>query len=66
LPARSAQFHCLGSVLLTASCLVIFSQEGVHVLDHLFFTVRTCFKLSEYINSQNSRIESAENPHALH
>jgi len=45
---------------------MIFSQEGVFVLDSWFFTDEAWFQLSGYINSQNRKIWSAENPHALH
>jgi hypothetical protein len=43
-----------------------FSQEGVFVLDGWFFTDEAWFQLSRYINSENRKIWSAENPHALH
>jgi hypothetical protein len=32
----------------------------------LFITDEACFHLSGYVNSQNTRIWSGENPHAIH
>jgi len=47
---------CSNSVIDTMD----FSQEGVYVLDNLFFTDEARFHLSGYINSQNSGIWSAK------
>jgi len=40
-----------------------FSQEGIYVLDNLFFTDEARFHLSGYINSQNSGTWSAKKNH---
>jgi hypothetical protein len=44
---------------------MIFSQEGVYVFVNLFFMGEALSYLSGYINSQNDRIQCAENAHAL-
>ena len=36
------------------------------VLDVTFFTDEAWFHLSGYVNSQNSRLWSYDNPHSLH
>lgn len=43
-----------------------FVREGINVMDSVFFTDEAWFHLDGYVNSQNSRIWSAENPHAYH
>ena len=40
--------------------------KGENILDKTFFTNETLFHLSGYVNSQNSRIQSTENPHMVH
>jgi len=47
---------CSNSVTYTTD----FSQEGIYVLDNLFFTDEARFPFSGYINSQNSGIWSAK------
>jgi hypothetical protein len=42
------------------------SFEGYRHLDKVFYCDEAWFHLSGYINSQNSRIQSAENPHTFH
>jgi hypothetical protein len=50
-----------------AECCRSFRDEitvsGEDILDVRFFKVEECFRLSGYVNSQNSRAWSAVNPH---
>ena len=41
-------------------------REGEDILDVTFFTDEAYFHLSGYVNSQNSRVWCAHNPHACH
>lgn len=41
-------------------------RKTIDILDVTFFTDEAWFHLSGYINSQNSRLWSSTNPHALH
>jgi hypothetical protein len=41
-------------------------REGEDILDVTFFTDEAYFHLSGYINSENSRVWCAHNPHAFH
>ncbi|KAL4084269.1 hypothetical protein QTP88_028094 [Uroleucon formosanum] len=41
-------------------------SNGIGELDRVFFSDEAWFHLSGYVNSQNSRIWSTQNPHALH
>jgi len=41
-------------------------RDGEDILDVTFFTDEAYFHLSGYINSQNSRVWCAHNPHAFH
>ena len=41
------------------------NRHGIEVLDETFFTDEAWFNLSGYVNSQNSRIWSTDNPFAL-
>jgi hypothetical protein len=41
-------------------------SKGVYVLDEVSYCDEAWFHLSGYVNSQNSRIWSAENPHAFY
>lgn len=41
-------------------------NHGIAKLDRVFFSDEAWFHLSGYVNSQNSRIWSSENPHVLH
>jgi hypothetical protein len=43
-----------------------FIREGVDILDEVFYSDEARFHLSGYVNSQNSRIWSDENPHTFH
>jgi hypothetical protein len=42
------------------------SIKLAHILDKVFSCDEALFHLSGYLNSQDSRIRSAENPHAIH
>jgi hypothetical protein len=43
-----------------------FVRNGVDILENVFFPFESCFHLSGYVNSQNSRFWSSENPHFFH
>ena len=40
-------------------------EKGENILNHTFFSDEAWFHLSGYMNNQNSRVWSTENPHAL-
>jgi hypothetical protein len=40
--------------------------KTVDILDVTFFTDEVCFHLSAFVNTQNTRLCSSENPHAVH
>jgi hypothetical protein len=42
-----------------------FIQGGIDILDKVFYSDGAWFHLSGYVNRQNSRIWSAENPHTF-
>jgi hypothetical protein len=42
------------------------SEQGDEILDLTFFTDEAWFHLSGYVNSQNNRLWSSENPHELY
>jgi hypothetical protein len=44
-------------------CQNFLVEEGEEILDVTFFTDEAWFHLSEYVNSQNIRLWSSENPH---
>jgi hypothetical protein len=46
--------------------LDLLDREGEDILDDTFFTDEAYFHLLGYINSQNSRVWRARNPHAFH
>lgn len=43
-------------------------EHGIRKLDHTFFSEKAWLRLhiSGYVNSQNTRIWSSDNPHVLH
>ncbi|KDR23996.1 hypothetical protein L798_07935 [Zootermopsis nevadensis] len=41
-------------------------RDGVGILDNIFFTDEAWFHLSGYVNSQNSRFWSSDNPQVFH
>jgi hypothetical protein len=43
-----------------------FVQNGVDILENVFFSDEAWFHLSWYVNSQDSRFWSSENPHLFH
>jgi hypothetical protein len=43
-----------------------FIRGGIDVLDKVFYSDEAWFHLSGYVNSENSRIWSAENPNTFH
>jgi hypothetical protein len=43
-----------------------FIRGCINILDKVFYSDEACVHLSGYVNSQNSRIWSAENPHTFH
>jgi hypothetical protein len=43
-----------------------FIQGGINILDKIFYSDEAWFQLSEYVNGQNNRIWSAENPQTFH
>jgi hypothetical protein len=43
-----------------------FIRGGIDILDKVLCSDEAWFHLSGYVNSQNSRKLSAENPHAFH
>jgi hypothetical protein len=43
-----------------------FIRGGIHILDKVLYSDEAWFHLSGYVNSQNSRIWSVENPHTFH
>ena len=51
---------------IPASRIKDFLTQNPGILDVTFFTAEAWFHLSGYINSQNTRIWAAENPHSVH
>jgi hypothetical protein len=43
-----------------------FVRNCVDILENVFFSDRAWFRLSGYVNSQNSRFWSSDNPHLFH
>lgn len=44
----------------------LLATKGNDILDNVFYSDEAWFHLSGYVHSQNSRLWSAENPHAFH
>jgi hypothetical protein len=70
--SRSAQVHCLASVLLANSLAVILWLKQAFCTGRRLYVVQFIFideawlLSSRYINIQNSRICSVEHPHVMH
>ena len=67
---KMADMCYYGNVMTTTRwwlCVTILHlQQYSHRLNLSFFTDEAWFHLSGYVNSQNTRIWAAENPHSVH
>jgi hypothetical protein len=47
-------------------CFIHFIPRGTDILDKVFYNDEAWFHLNGCVNSQNTRVWSAEKPHAFH